>query len=125
MEDMIIMETLADWLPRIGACLTVILGLIGFFKPRLITDAQQITLASPMALSEARVVFGGLHLGAGSMALALNEPLVYLTLGVAWSVGVLARLYSMVADKTSLQHSLPGIVVDAVMALLLLGGHLF
>ncbi len=118
------METLADWLPRIGACLTVLLGLIGFFKPRLITDAQQITLASPMALSEARVVFGGLHLGAGSMALVLNDPSVYLTLGVAWSVGVLARLYSMVADKTSLQHSLPGIVVDAVMALLLLGGHL-
>ena len=29
------------------------------------TDAQQIELGSPMALSEARVVFGGLHLGGG------------------------------------------------------------
>ena len=56
------------------------------------------------------------------MALVLHEPLVYLTLGVAWSFGLLARFYSMVADKTSLKHSLPGIVIDASMALLLLSG---
>ena len=53
------MEMLAEWLPRIGAILTVMMGLVGFFKPRLITDGQQIELRSPMALSEARVVFGG------------------------------------------------------------------
>lgn len=117
------METLIEWLPRIGAGLTVVLGLIGFFKPNLITDGQQITLGSPMAISEARVVFGGLHLGSGIMALALHEPLIYMTLGVAWSFGLLARFYSMVADKTSLQHSMPGIVVDATMALLLLSGQ--
>lgn len=116
------METVIDWLPRIAAMLTVVLGLIGFFKPRLITDGQQIELGSPMALSEARVVFGGLHLGGGIMALALHEPLIYMTLGVAWSFGLFARFYSMVADKTSLQQSLPGIIVDAVMALLFLSG---
>jgi hypothetical protein len=114
------METLIDWLPRVGAILTVLLGLVGFFKPRLVTDAQQIELRSPMALSEARVVFGGLHLGGGLMALSLHEPLVYLTLGVAWSAGLLARFYSMVADSTSLRDSLPGIVVDTVMAALFL-----
>lgn len=116
------MEMLSEWLPRIGAILTVMMGLVGFFKPRVITDGQQIELRSPMALSEARVVFGGLHLGSGIMALALHEPLIYMTLGVAWSVGLLARFYSMVADKTSLQHSMPGIVVDTVMAALLLSG---
>jgi hypothetical protein len=119
------MEMLIEWLPRIGAILTVALGLVGFFKPRLITDGQQIELGSPMALSEARVVFGGLHLGSGIMALILHEPLIYMTLGVAWSLGLLARFYSMMADKTSLRHSMPGIVVDATMALLLLSGPIF
>ena len=119
------MEMLIEWLPRFGAILTVALGLVGFFKPRLITDGQQIELGSPMALSEARVVFGGLHLGSGIMALILHEPLIYMTLGVAWSFGLLARFYSMVADKTSLRHSMPGIVVDAIMALLLLSGSIF
>jgi hypothetical protein len=116
------MEILIDWLPRVGALLTVLLGLVGFFKPRLITDGQQIELRSPMALSEARVVFGGLHLGSGIMALALHEPLIYMTLGVAWSFGLWARFYSMVADKTSLRQSLPGIIVDATMAFLFLSG---
>lgn len=119
------MEILADWLPRVGAILTVIIGLVGFFSPRLITDSQQIKLNSAMALSEARVVFGGLHLGAGIMALTLHEPLVYMTLGVAWSVGLLARFYSMLVDKTSFKVSLPGIIVDAVMAFLLLSGQVF
>jgi hypothetical protein len=114
------MEVILDWLPRVGAMLTVVLGLVGFLKPRLITDGQQIELGSAMALSEARVVFGGLHLGSGIMAMALHEPLIYMTLGVAWSFGLLARFYSMVVDKTSLQQSLPGIIVDAVMALLFL-----
>ena len=66
------MEILLEWLPRVGAILTVVFGLVGFFRPRLITDGQQIELKGPVALSEARVVFGGLHLGGGIMALALN-----------------------------------------------------
>jgi hypothetical protein len=116
------METLIDWLPRVGAMLTVVFGLVGFFKPRLITDGQQIELRSSMALSEARVVFGGLHLGGGVMALVLHEPLIYMTLGVAWSFGLVARFYSMVADRTSLRQSLPGITVDVTMAFLFLSG---
>jgi hypothetical protein len=116
------MDILIDWLPRVGAMLTVLFGLVGFFKPRLITDGQQIELRSAMAVSEARVVFGGIHLGSGIMALALHEPLIYMTLGVAWSFGLLARFYSMVADKTSLRQSAAGIVVDLTMALLFLSG---
>ena len=116
------MESLVEWLPRIGAIFTLLFGVVGFFKPRLITDGQQIALESSMALSEARVVFGGLHLGGGLMALALDQPVIYLTLGVGWAFGLLARFYSMLADKTSLQHSMPGIVVDSLMAFLFLSG---
>lgn len=119
------MDILADWLPRIGALLTIVLGLVGFFRPNLITDAQQITLGSPMALSEARVVFGGLHLGGGIMALLLHEPVIYMTLGVGWTFGLLARFYSMKADGTSFKDSIPGIIVDTIMAVLLLSGLIF
>ncbi|NQX89377.1 MAG: hypothetical protein HRT77_12005 [Halioglobus sp.] len=119
------METVVEWLPRLGALLTILLGLVGFFRPQLIAGAQQITLGSPMALSEARVVFGGLHLGAGVMALALNAPVIYMTLGVGWSVALLARFYSMKVDNTSLKDSMPGIVVDSAMATLLLSGLIF
>jgi hypothetical protein len=46
-------------------------------------------------------------------------------LGVAWTFGLLARFYSMLADKTSLQQSLPGIFIDALMAALFLSGVFF
>jgi len=48
-----------------------------------------------------------------------------MTLGVAWVFGLVARFYSMAADKTSLKDSTPGIIVDATMAILLLGGLIF
>ena len=119
------METLIEWLPRVGAALTVLMGLVGFFKPTLVTDAQKIALGSNMAKSEARVVFGGLHLGSGIAALWLLEPVVFITLGAAWLVGLLARFYSMVADGTSLQDSMGGIIIDGLLAFLFLSGLIF
>ena len=118
------METLIDWLPRIGA-LVLIIGLVGFFKPRVFTDPLQIQLGSAVAVSETRTVFGGLNLGAALMALLLHNPLVYMTLGVAWFFGLLARFYSMFADGSSFRESLPGVLVDAVLAALFLSGLLF
>jgi hypothetical protein len=118
------MEALVDWLPRIGAIITVIIGLVGFFKPRLITDSQQIELGSAMAVSEARVAFGGLHLGAALTALVLHQPLIYIALGMGWLFGLLARFYSMLADKTTWRQSLPGILVDGSLAFLFLSGLL-
>jgi len=116
------MDTLIDWLPRIGAIITLIIGLVGFFKPRAYTDNLQIQMGSAMAVSEMRTVFGGLNLGAAIAALALNSPLVYITLGVAWLFGLLARFWSMYADKASFRESLPGILVDALLSALFLSG---
>ena len=119
------MDALVDWLPRIAAILTLIIGLVGFFKPRAIAQAQQIELGSAMALSEARVVFGGLHIGYSLTALVLNEPLIYIALGMAWLFGLFARFYSMLADKASLKVSMPGMVVDSSLAFLFLSGFFF
>ena len=116
------MDALLDWLPRLGALLQLLLGVVGFFKPRVFTDQLQITMNTPAAVSEVRTVFGGLNLGAGLAALLMNQPLVYMALGVAWFFGLLARFYSMLADRTSLRDSMPGITVDAVFSLLYLSG---
>ncbi len=114
------MEMIAEWAPKIGASLTLLIGLVGFFKPNLITDGQGIKLTSTAAYSESRVVFGGLHIGSSLVALTLNNPAVYMALGAAWMGGLLARFWSMIVDKTSLKVSMPGIVVDATIGLLFL-----
>jgi hypothetical protein len=48
--------------------------------------------------------------------------LIYIALGMGWLFGLLARFYSMLADKTSLQQSVPGLVVDGSLAFLFLSG---
>ena len=116
------METLIEWLPRIGAIIMLIIGLVGFFKPRLLTAQLNIEMNSPMAVSEMRTIMGGLNVGAAIAALALQEPVVYMTLGLAWSFGLLARFYSMLADKAGLKESIPGIAVDGGLAFLFLSG---
>ena len=116
------MDVLVEWLPRIGASLTLIIGLVGFFRPQLIAASQHIHLEHPVALSEARVALGGIHLGYSIVALALHEPIIYIAIGMGWLMGVLARFWSMFADKTSLAQSAGGLVVDGVLALLLLSG---
>lgn len=118
------MDTLIDWLPRAAAVLQLLIGLVGFFKPRLFTDQLQIGLNSAMAVSEVRTVFGGLNLGVALAALLLHSPLVYITLGTAWLCGLLARFYSMLVDRTGLRESLPGIVIDALLSGLYLSGLL-
>lgn len=119
------MEALLDWLPRVGAVLQLIIGLVGFFKPRAFTDQMQIVLNSPMAVSEVRTVFGGLNLGVALAALLMNAPLVYMALGIAWFFGLLARFYSMAVDLASLKESAPGIAVDTVLSFLYLSGLFF
>ncbi|MDJ0877414.1 MAG: DUF4345 family protein [Halieaceae bacterium] len=119
------MDALLDWLPRLGALLQLLIGVVGFFKPRAFTEQMQLVMSTPMAVSEVRTVFGGLNLGVGLAALLMQEPLVYMALGMAWFFGLLARFYSMAVDKTSLRDSMPGITVDAVLSFLYLSGLLF
>ncbi len=119
------MDALLDWLPRVGALLQLMIGMVGFFKPRAFTEQLQIAMNSPMAVSEVRTVFGGLNLGVALAALLMHEPVVYMALGVAWFFGLLARFYSMAVDKTGLKSSAPGIAVDAVLSFLYLSGLFF
>ena len=78
------MDFLLEWLPRVGAALTILIGAAGFLRPTAITDGCEIELKSAKGFSEARAVFGGLLIGWGTMALVLNDPNVFLALGVAW-----------------------------------------
>lgn len=114
------MEALVEWLPKIGAGITFIIGLVGFFKPRLFLDSVNIELQSPAAWSEARAVFGGLNLGMAVAAFTLGEPLIYTALGMAWATLTLARFWSMAVDGIGLKASIPALIVDGGISFLFL-----
>jgi hypothetical protein len=116
------MQAVLESLPQVGACITLIIGLIGFFKPRLLTDVLDIKLDSARAVSEIRGVFGGLNLGSSVAALALNEPLIFISLGIAWLFVTLARFWSMIVDKSTLKDTVPALVIDGGLSFLFLSG---
>jgi len=118
------METILAWLPRLGALLTVAIGVAGFLKPTLITDGCDIELKSAKAFSEARGVFGGILFGVGATALVLGDPNVYLALGLGWAFATLARVVSMALDGSTIQESIPPIAIDGTAALLALSSQL-
>jgi len=114
------MSTLAQWLPVVGALITLLIGLVGFFKPALLLDQIDITLGSPAAVSEARAVFGGMNLGTAVAALVMNEPVVFTLLGIGWATLLAARFWSLAVDGIGVKGAIPGIVVDSVIAFLFL-----
>jgi hypothetical protein len=108
----------------VGALLTILIGLAGFLKPTVITDGCDIELKSAKAFSEARGVFGGVILGLGATALMLNDTNVFLALGLAWAGATTARFVSMAADGSTVQESIPPIMIDGTIALLALSSQL-
>lgn len=107
-------------LPTIGACITGVIGLINFFHPRLMLAPMNIQLESPMAMSEARAVFGGMNLGMAIAALVLSSPAVFTALGIGWGTLLLARFWSIAVDGIGIKKSIPGIVLDAGLSFLFL-----
>lgn len=114
------MESLSEILPRVGAGITLIFGLIGFFRPRLLLDQLDITLDSPVGTSEARAVFGGMNLGMAVAAFALGEPAIFTALGIAWGTLTLARLWSLAVDGIGFKAAIPGLLVDSTLCFLFL-----
>jgi hypothetical protein len=118
------MELLAEWLPKAASCLIVLIGLVGFFKPKILLEPMQFSMGGNQAISESRAVFGGINLGAGVTALYLTDPAIYTLLGMAWLGATIARPYSMIVDGSSLKESIPLICTDLIIAWLFLS-HLF
>lgn len=114
------MEALVEWLPKIGAGITLLIGLVGFFKPTLLTDPLGIDMKSNVATSEVRGVFGGLNLGMAIAAFALGAPVIFTAMGIAWATVTAARFYSMIADGTSFKDSIAPLVVDGTICFLFL-----
>jgi hypothetical protein len=118
------MEVFVENLPRLGALLTLIIGLVGFFKPGLIAGGVGLVMDGPEAVSEIRGAIGGTHLGVSLFAIVANEPMVYIAMGTGWLFVTLARFYSLWADGMTLRGSVPALVIDLGLCSLFYSGFL-
>ncbi len=89
-----------EWLAWGGALLTVLFGLVAMVAPRLSLRALMLQPAreNPGAFAGQRSLFGGFYAGVGLSAILFAQPLIYLTLGVAWALAAFGRVLSMLSD---------------------------
>lgn len=110
-----------------SAALTVLLGLVLLFAPRLAlkTIRLQTTERHPDALSEMRGRMAGFYLGLGLSCILLAQPLLYMALGFAWAFTAFGRIVSMLSDRGGTLYNWLALVLEiglAAMALVFVFG---
>lgn len=112
--------TNGEWLAFASAAVTVALGLLMFFAPRLVLRAMRLRTAEthPEAVAEARATMAGFYLGLGLCVLLLAQPFLYMALGVCWLLTAFGRLVSMLSDQGNTAYNWTLLVLDIALAAL-------
>jgi hypothetical protein len=104
----------------IGASLSVIAGLLGFFWPTRVSTAVGLRIPSTLGVSEFRATYGGLFIGGGLAVLLIQSGDAAAVLGCGWTGAFFARSISLLIDKSRSKENVAGLVIEAAMASLLL-----
>lgn len=109
-----------EWLPIIASVLLLGLGAVGLFAPNTIARLVCLEAYAPMGVTELRVIYGGIFLGAGASALYFREQPIFLTLGVALGLAAVVRAIAMVPDGSVSAKNVGSVAGEAVLAVLFL-----
>ena len=104
----------------VGASISVIAGLLGFFFPKQVSKVIGLQLPGLLGVSEFRATYGGLFIGGGVAVLMLQSNEAAVALGCGWAGACIARAISLVVDKSRSKENIAGLVIEAVVASLLI-----
>lgn len=90
-----------EWLAWTSAVVTIVIGLIAMFAPRLHLRALRLGNIGeqPETLAESRAQLGGFYIGIGIAAIMFAQPLVYMALGFGWAMAFFGRLIAMMFNR--------------------------
>jgi hypothetical protein len=124
MEDAIVaLATSLKITSSLGVLALFTIGALGLLKPTFVASLAGVRADRPAGVMELRAVFGGLMLGMVAALVYIGSPIVYLTVGLAWTGAAIAKVISFFLDRPPLKDSLQGIISDLVCAGLLLSGY--
>lgn len=108
-----------EWLAWSAALVTLLIGLLTLFAPGIVLRARRLQTRPdrPEAVAEIRATFAGFPLGAGLAAMLLAQPLLYLALGLAWSLSAFGRIVSMMSDRANTAYNWIALVFELALAL--------
>ena len=104
----------------IGAAISVVAGVLGLIWPQKVSVIIGLSLPGKLGISEFRATYGGLFIGAGLATLFIGSHQAALVLGAAWGGAFVARVVSLVVDKSRSRENLAGLVIEAAVATLLI-----
>ena len=87
-------------LQTVGVIGTIITGIISLVRPLAVTGFTGLKPEGARGISEIRAVLGGLFIGIGVAVLFVPEPGAAKALGFAYLGTAIARLSSVVVDKS-------------------------
>ena len=105
---------------NLGAMLTLFLGSLGLLFPRRICRLLGINPDGPLGFSELRATYGGFFLFLGAGCLFTQSEAAFQVAGTAWCGAALARLMSVVIDKSRSRENIVGFFVEAIIGLMML-----
>jgi hypothetical protein len=95
---------------------TAATGLLAFFKPDAVYGFTGLTAPGARGVSEIRAIFGGLFIALGVATIVLNQ---YLFLGIGYLAIAVARLVSIVIDKSYDKSNIISLVIEIVFGVIL------
>lgn len=109
-----------EWLAWSSAAITLLLGLMLLFAPRLSLRLLrlQTTERHPEAVSEARATMSGFYLGVGLCCILFAQPFLYMALGFSWAFTAFGRLVSMLSDRGNTIYNWISLILDLALAVL-------
>jgi len=111
------MET--NLLQYAGACLALVVGLTGLFKPTKMESLVGLTFANTVGHIEIRVLFGSFLVALPIAAMIYGKADIFVFYGLAAVAAGIIKTVFTVIDQCSLASIATGILVDIVLALLL------
>ena len=109
-----------EWLAWSSAVVTVMLGLIFLFAPRLSFRLLRLqpTEKHPEAVGEARATMSGFYLGLGLCCILLAQPMLYMALGFSWLFTAFGRIVSMMSDSGNTLYNWVWLIIEVTLAAL-------
>lgn len=102
----------------IAALATVATGLLALVKPTAVYGFTGLTAPGARGISEIRSIFGGLFIGVGVAPLFLGS-VAYQMLGIGYLAIALARLVSILLDKSYDKSNWISLAIEIVLGIIL------
>ncbi len=110
--------TPGEWVQAFGAGITALVGLFLLLAPGFILKLteQRVGVSYSQTASTTRAHLSGILLGFGASALMLQQPLIYLALGISWGFSAFSQLLSLLLDRNASTAKIIILILKALLS---------